>query len=351
MAFCISKMLSLHFLVWFSILIYLSSGFPFPPEDSVLSSKEEQFGQFQQWMKEHGKIYPNSEEGENRYQTFRNNLKLITETNAKRSGYRLGLNKFADMSPEEFKRVYLRQLLTPTTTTPNTTARSDYVQQDSCTPPASVDWRQKNVVTAVKDQKKCGSCWAFGTVGAIESIHAIKTNELISLSEQELVDCDSVSHGCSGGSTKSAFQWVIRNGGISEEVSYPYEAKNGVCKSNKENGGKVVKISNYAKVAQSDGALLCATSQQPITVSLDATYLQLYQDGIFDGENCERVSTYTNHAVLIVGYGSEDVKDYWIVKNSWGENWGQNGYFLIKRNSGSPTGACSINTKAYFPSI
>ncbi|XP_028800091.1 ervatamin-B-like [Neltuma alba] len=350
MAFYPSMFQFLFPLIWCSILICLSSGFP--TEESVLPSKgEQEFGIFRQWMKEYGKKYPNSETAETRYQIFRKNLKYIEETNAKRSGYRLGLNHFADMSSEEFKRVYLRHLPTPNTNN-SAAARSDFVLQvDSCTPPASVDWRQRGVVTPVKNQKRCGSCWAFGTIGAIESINAIRTGELVSLSEQELVDCDSVSDGCSGGYTKSAFEWVIKNGGISEGDDYPYTARNGICKASKQNGGRVVKINSYGKVPKSDAALLCAAARQPVTVSLDATFLQHYRDGIFDGGNCEKDSTYTNHAVLIVGYGSKDGKDYWIVKNSWGENWGMDGYFLMKRNTDSPSGVCSINTKAYFPSI
>ncbi|XP_028794992.1 P34 probable thiol protease-like [Neltuma alba] len=243
------------------------------------------------------------------------NLNHIKETNAKRSnssrgGYRLGLNKFVDMSPKEFKRVYLRQLPAPTTSNPATTAsRSGYVKQDSCTPPASVDWRQKGAVTPVKDQQSCGSCWAFGSIGAIEAIHAIKTGELISLSEQELVDCYSVSRGCSGGFPKSAFEWVIRNGGISKEEEYPYQ-----------NGDSGVKITNYAQVDQSEDALLCAAAQQPITVSLDASNLQFYDNGIYDAQYCSRDSNNVNHAVLILGYGSKGGDDYWTVKNSWGEN-------------------------------
>ncbi|XP_028794990.1 cysteine protease XCP1-like [Neltuma alba] len=233
MAFSISsKTLFLHLLIWCSTLICLSSGFP--TEESVLPSKgEQEFGIFRQWM-EHGKKYPNSETAETRYQIFRRNLKYIEETNAKRSRYHLGLNHFADMSSEEFKRVYLRHLPTPNTNNSAAT-RSDFVLQlDSRRPPASVDWRQKGVVTPVKTQKRCGSCWVFGTIGAIESINAIRTGELVSLSEQELVDCDSVSDGCSGGYTKSTFEWVIKNGGISEGDDYPYTARNGICKASKE---------------------------------------------------------------------------------------------------------------------
>ncbi|XP_028794999.1 ervatamin-B-like [Neltuma alba] len=234
------------------------------------------------------------------------NLRHIKAKHAKRSnsssgGYRLGFNKFVDMSPKEFKRVYLHQLPAPTTTNPATTAsRSGYVKQDSCTPPASVDWRQKGAVTSVKDQQRCGSCWAFGSIRAIELIQAIETGELISLSEQEPVDCDSVSHGCLGGSPKSAFEWVIRNGGINKEEEYPYVALDDSCKAN-----------------------TC----------------------------CSRDSIYVNHAVLIVGYGSKDGDDYWIVKNSWGENWGINGYFHVKRNTDFPNGVCAINTMACYPTI
>ncbi|KAK4259620.1 hypothetical protein QN277_005932 [Acacia crassicarpa] len=301
-------------------------------------------------MKEHDKKYPNSKTTATRYQIFLKNLKYIRETNAKRSGYRLGLNKFADMSSDEFKRVFLRQLPTPTTN--HSTARFNNVQRYNCAPPASVDWREKGVVTPVKNQGRCGSCWAFGTTGAIESINAINTGELFPLSEQELVDCDSVSRGCSGGYTQRAFEWIIKNGGISEDAVYPYRARDGVCKANNmQNRGRVVKINSYEKVPRSDEALLCATAQQPITVALDATYIQLYKDGIFDGGNCKRDSTYINHAVLIVGYGSNDGKDYWIVKNSWKENWGSNGYFFIQRNTNWPNGVCAINTAAYVPNI
>ncbi|XP_028785073.1 ervatamin-B-like [Neltuma alba] len=350
MAFSISsKTLLLHLLIFCSILISLSSGFP--TEESVLPLKgEQEFGLFRQWMKVHGKKYRNSVTTETRYQIFRKNLKYISETNSKRPGYRLGLNKFADLSPDEFRKVYLRQLPTPATNNSASAARSGHVQKKSCAPPAFVDWRQKGVVTPVKDQGQCGSCWAFGTVGAIESVNAISTGKLVSLSEQELVDCDSASEGCSGGYTESVFEWVIKNGGISEEANYPYKARDGVCKA-KQNGGRVVQINSHAKVPKSDAALLCATARQPITVAFDATYLQFYEDGIFDGGNCKKRSTFANHAVLIVGYGSKDGKDYWIVKNSWGGDWGKNGYFLIERNKNWPNGVCAINSWASFPTM
>ncbi|KAI9086160.1 hypothetical protein K1719_031881 [Acacia pycnantha] len=351
MAFYTTK-LSLCALIWSSVLICLSSGSP-TIESISPSNGEQVFEMFQQWVMEHGRNYSNTEESKTRYQIFQRNLMYITETNAKRSkspsGHRLGLNKFADMSPEEFKRVYLRlPEEAPAVTIGPTTSSTGYVQQkESCEEaPSSMDWTKKGVVTPVKHQQKCGCCWAFAATGAIESLNAIATGELVSLSEQELVDCDSKSQACSGGWPSYAFDWVIRNGGISKEEDYPYTAQQGYCRASMQNG--VVKINSYQNVEQSDGALLCATAKQPITVALDATQLQFYQGGIVDGENCP-VGSPINHAVLIVGYDSRDGTDYWIVKNSWGESWGMNGYFMIQRNTNLPDGVCSINKYASFP--
>ncbi|XP_028769812.1 ervatamin-B-like [Neltuma alba] len=349
MAFYSSMSQFLFPLIWCSILICLSSGFP-TSESSVSPSKAEQdFDMFQQWMVEHGRVYQDSEESKTRFQILQRNLKYITVTNPKRSNssgaYRLGLNKFADMSPEEFKRVYLHPLEVPTTIAPGTSRSGHTQQNNSCeNAPSSMDWRQKRVVTPVKNQKKCGSCWAFA---AIESVNAIRTGELVRLSEQELVDCDLTDHDCSGGLPVKAFKWVVQNGGLSKEDDYPYVREKGYCKAEKQS---VVKINGYEGVEQTDDALLCAIANHPITVGLDATPLRFYQGGIIDGENCP-MGTQPNHAVLIVGYDSKDGKDYWIVKNSWGEDWGMNGYFMIQRNSNAPNGVCSINTAASYPTI
>ncbi|KAK4259621.1 hypothetical protein QN277_005933 [Acacia crassicarpa] len=265
MVFNNTRFLFLHSLICCFAFICLSSGFH--TEESVLPSKAKQeFGIFQKWMKEHGKNYPNSKESEIRFQIFQKNLKYITEMNLKRSnssyGHRLGLNKFADMSTEEFKKVYLRQQKMPaairTATAPAT------ISSSGCAAPAYMDWRNQGFVTRVKDQGNCGCCWAFAAVGAIESINAITNGQLISLSEQQLLDCaDSVNQeGCSGGWSYRAFQWVIINGGITEETTYPYVTQKGSC--NKQNGGKAVKINSYTKIGQSDEAILCAVAKQPV---------------------------------------------------------------------------------------
>ncbi|XP_028769814.1 P34 probable thiol protease-like [Neltuma alba] len=183
----------------------------------------------------------------------------------------------------------------PTAAAANTTGTmtTDYAQQkDSCKAPASMDWRQR-------------SCWAFAAAAIIESAHAIATRELITLSEQ-LIDCDSMSQGCSGGWPSNAFDWVMKNGGINREDDYPYSAQQGYCRANM---------------------------------------------GIYEGEDCPRESNNLTHAVLIVGYDSNDGKDYWIAKNPCGEDRGMNGYILIRRNMGLPNGVCSINSSAFYPTI
>ncbi|KAB1210229.1 Cysteine proteinase RD21a [Morella rubra] len=195
------------------------------------------------------------------------------------------------------------------------------VQQNlqSCdSAPSSLDWRNKGIVTGVKDQGSCGSCWAFSSTGAIEGINALVTGDLISLSEQELVDCDTTNEGCEGGYMDYAFEWVINNGGIDTESDYPYTGVDGTCNTTKEET-KAVTIDGYEDVEESESALLCATVQQPISVGIDGSAIdfQLYTSGIYDGD-CSDDPDDIDHAVLIMGYGSEDGEDYWIVKNSWG---------------------------------
>lgn len=214
--------------------------------------------------------------------------------------------------------------------------------------PDTIDWRKKGAVTHVKDQSSCGACWAFSATGAIEGINQIVTGSLVSLSEQELCDCDrTYNSGCAGGLMDYAFKWVIQNHGIDTEDDYPYQAAERTCLKNKLKR-RVATIDGYTDIpSNSEDLLLQAVATQPVSVGIcgsERTF-QLYSKGIFTGP----CSTSLDHAVLIVGYGSENGVDYWILKNSWGTNWGMDGYMHMLRNSGNSQGVCGINMLASYP--
>ncbi|KAH7682107.1 Actinidain protein [Dioscorea alata] len=329
------------------------------PVGSVLSEKfsiieydnvaENAFELFEMWSSKHGKVYHDPSEKAMRFDSFQKNLAYVLERNAQKElmpvGHTVGLNVFADLSNEEFRVKYLSKMKLAGKR--KMTGMEE--KKEECDAPYSLDWRKKGVVTGVKDQGQCGSCWAFSSTGAMEGINAIATGDLISLSEQELVDCDTTNDGCDGGYMDYAFEWVIKNGGIDTERDYPYTGQDGSCNTEKENI-KAVTIDGYQDVAQNENALLCAVVKQPVSVGIDASSMdfQLYTGGIYDGE-CSSDPDDIDHAVLIVGYGSEKNIEYWIVKNSWGTSWGMQGYFYIRRNTGLPYGACAINAMASYP--
>lgn len=348
--------LSLHLLLLLSSLACVSFALPseysitgYDPKD--LASEDRIAELFQQWREQHGKVYKHAGEAAMRLENFKRNLKYVIEKNSKRTSetsLTVGLNRFADMSNKEFKNKYLSKVKRPYK---NVTASrvTGHIRMISCDPPSSLDWRKKGVVTGVKDQGDCGSCWAFSSTGAIEGINAITTGDLVSLSEQELVDCDTTNEGCDGGYMDYAFAWVVSNGGIDTESDYPYTGFDGACDTSKEEK-KVVTIDGYEDVDESDSALLCATVDQPISAGMDGSAIdfQLYTGGIYDG-SCSSDPNDIDHAVLIVGYGSEDGVKYWIVKNSWGTSWGIDGYFYLERDDTKEYGACAINAMASYP--
>jgi KDEL-tailed cysteine endopeptidase len=261
------------------------------------------------------------------------------------------MNSLADLSSDEYKNLYLGLAVNPEKLLSKSATPFRYADVPEESLPKSIDWRAKGAVAEVKNQQQCGSCWAFSTTGSIEGINAIFTGQLISLSEQELVDCDTAgdNQGCNGGLMDSAFEFVISNGGLDTEEDYPYTGTDGRCIRAKK-GLHVVSIDGYEDVpAKSMIALKKAVAHQPVSVAIEADQrsFQLYAGGVYNDTKC---GTALDHGVLAVGYGVEHGQYYWIVKNSWGPDWGDKGY--IKMAMGSqfgPSGICGIQTMASYP--
>ncbi|XP_071040398.1 cathepsin L-like peptidase isoform X1 [Parasteatoda tepidariorum] len=261
--------------------------------------------------------------------------------------YRKGINEYADMSHEEFVRHFngfkssgLRS-----------GEGSAWVEPSNVHIPDTVDWRKQGLVTPIKNQQQCGSCWAFSTTGSLEGQHKKKTGNLVSLSEQNLVDCSQPegNMGCEGGLMDSAFQYIKQNKGIDTEASYPYTAEDGPkCLFKKTNVGATV--TGYVDIPTGDENALkkAVATVGPVSVAIDASNFsfQLYQDGIYDESSCS--TSQLDHGVLAIGYGTEDGQDYWLVKNSWGTTWGIQGYIKMSRNKGNQ---CGIATQASYPLV
>jgi len=306
---------------------------------SVIQAEEHEF---QKFLSEFSKSYSDSEYT-SRFQAFRDNSVFISKFNAEQNSVVLGINKFADMTFEEFKSRYLRSK-----NLDNKPEVSETLYGPVEALPTSVDWRTKNVLTPVKDQGHCGSCWAFSATGAMEAAWAIKTNDLISLSEQQLVDCswDYYNEGCNGGWAVEAFLYVIGNGGINNETNYPYLGKDSVCNTTLASKHTVTISKAGAVQAYNYMALQASVENTPTSTGVEANILwQLYSSGTLTN-NC---GTDINHDVLAVGYNTVPTIPYWIVKNSWGTDWGIQGYIQIGMSAGA--GFCGINMDAYYPIV
>ena len=296
--------------------------------------------EFTSYMSKYGKTYAAPEEARYRLRVFNDNLLKIKEHNAKNLPWTLGVNKFADVSAEEFAYKFCGCAKDPKTRgTRQTTLVGDV--------PARVDWREQGAVTPVKNQGMCGSCWAFSTTGTTEGAYFLKTGNLVSLSEQQLVDCardpEYENFGCSGGWPWSAVDYVTKHGLCTEE-DYPYKGVDAECK---ESSCKVA-VQSVDKVQLPMGdeeSLAIAVAKTPVSIVLDATAMQLYDKGIIT-----RCSESINHAVLAVGYDkdAETGLKYWIIKNSWGADWGEEGYCRIEKDVGG-MGRCALTYSSVYP--
>ncbi|CAF0974312.1 unnamed protein product [Adineta steineri] len=307
--------------------------------------------QWKLWKNKHRKNYSDAEELVRR-SVWENNLKMIEEHNLQVDlgvhTYRLGMNQYGDLTVNEFVQKYSG--VKGNMETKNSQVREVLVSNSNASLPDSVDWRNQNVVEPVKDQGACGSCWAFSAAGAIESAYAIKTSTLVSLSEQQLVDCSrgDGNGGCNGGFTDDAFVYVINAGGIETESSYPYKTVDQTCMFNATDIS--VKVCDFVQLASGDEAALqqAVATIGPISVSIDESHssFQFYQSGVYNEPACSQ--TILTHAVLVIGYGTEGDLDYWLIKNSWGTSWGEQGYIKMTRNQNNQ---CAIATFANYPII
>jgi len=301
---------------------------------------------FVSWMHKYSKAYL-PEEFFARFEIFKQHYDEVEQHNAGNFTWTVGLNQFSDLTREEFKATYLRY-------NPLRRSGGKHVSLEelramnkgpNAYPNGAVDWRQKNAVTGVKDQGQCGSCWTFGTTGGVEGAVALKHGSLVSLSEQEIVDCGSEfgGAGCEGGSNDIGFKFA-QTYGICTEQAYPYTAKDGTCKKSSCSASANSKITGWNHVPQGDNGLGAGVDLQPISIGIDADYWGSYTSGVF----CGTCGTARDHAMLVVGYGTDPTGGpYWIVKNSWGTGWGESGYIRLCRVTKSDE--CGVSDDGTYP--
>ncbi len=301
------------------------------------------FQQFQKFIKKYHKKYESVNEYLARYQVFKKNvMATFKDTN---KSYRTGITKFSDLTYQEFAKTYLNLNY-------DAMAMANFEPvsvKTSNAAPSSLDWRTYGRVARVKDQGTCGSCWAFATVANLEGLYAAYKGIQVTFSEQMLVDCDTSDSGCNGGLMQYSFTWLKKNGGIMYEAEYPYRGYQQTCMSDASRYADFY-ITGYQKLGSSWSTWSCVDEEQvkeflyqvgPLAIALNADYLSDYISGVFDLSSTYCPSSGINHAVTLVGYGYDSTYglDYWIVKNSWGSNWGESGYFRIRRGNN----VCGVN--------
>ena len=350
-----------------------------------------EFGdRFVQWMNDFRIEITDDVHKEHVYLNWLSNDKYITEHNSKNSTYTLGHNHLSGLNSEEFSR-FLGFSGEPILKKINVDKIKSKVEEVRCLSscvknydedskfdtvrcvkecfspshvlgdvPSSVDWVKNGAVTPVKNQGQCGSCWSFSTTGALEGAYYVAHGTLESFSEQQLVDCDNRKNGgkdmgCNGGLMDNAFAWIEKNGGLCTETAYPYTSGTTKTAGTCDKSCSVVAnsdISHFVDVpANSDADMMAALVQQPVSIAIEADQkdFQLYKSGVFTG-SC---GTKLDHGVLVVGYGTLDGVDYYMVKNSWGTTWGDNGYIRLGRGASFNSGAgqCGMLMQASYPVV
>jgi cathepsin L len=308
-------------------------------------SEEELSALWTSFKTNYSKVYKDDDEDSCRRSVFASHVDYINRHQS--TYFTIGINQYGDLTTEEFVYYMLVPPSSPCQSSPHVANHTFDVGNFHVTPPDAVDWRQQGYVTGVKDQGICGSCWAFSATGALEGQWFRKTGNLVSLSEQNLVDCDAADYGCKGGWPYKAFEYIITNNGIDTEQSYPYDGTDMPCRFNASTVG--VTCSDWKLMPPTESVLKQAVAELgPISVGIDASRpsFHFYKSGIYVEPMCSHVLT---HAVLVVGYGRVNGQDYWLLKNSWGSvSWGIHGYMLMARNMNN---LCGIADCAVYPVV
>ena len=284
------------------------------------------------------------------YQFHDNNVMIKNHNKQTNNTFILGHNQFSHLSNQEFRNLMLVPIKN---NNPNFITNLNYHclttnANNNNNNNNSIDWRTMGAITPVKNQGNCGSCWSFSTTGAMEGAYYLKTGNLTSFSEQQLVSCDKIDQGCNGGEMNSAFNWIHNNSGICSDTSYPYLSGDGsspTCHKCKPIND--TKVTSIVEVNQTEDSLKTALNKQPVAVAIEADSInfQFYKEGVLTG-HC---GTNLDHGVLAVGYGTDINTDYWLVKNSWSDKWGDNGYIKLARGLNQTGDQCGILLSASYP--
>ena len=324
---------------------------------SAISFFELVVEEWETWKQVHAKAYETPTEEKFRLKIFMENKAKIEKHNRRavqgKHGYHLKINEYGDMLGHEFvtkMNGYRMRSANESSSRPRAAVFLAPAHVDSL--PKNVDWRSHGAVTPVKNQGQCGSCWSFSTTGALEAMHYRKTGKLTSLSEQNLIDCSRSygNQGCNGGLMDNAFQYIKDNGGIDTEESYPYEGEDDKCRYKAKNKGAWDVGFVDIEQGNEDELMKAIATQGPCSVAIDASHesFQFYSHGVYREEECSPENL--DHGVLAVGYGVEPRtgEAYWLVKNSWGTTWGDQGYVKIARNEKN---MCGIASSASYPLV
>ncbi|XP_040031477.1 cathepsin F [Gasterosteus aculeatus] len=301
-----------------------------PLEESV-----QLLGQFKEFMVTYNKVYSSQEEADHRLRVFHENMKTAQKLQSLDQGSaEYGVTKFSDLTEDEFRSAYLNPLLSQWTLhrqmKPASPARGPA--------PASWDWRDHGAVSSVKNQGMCGSCWAFSVTGNIEGQWFLKNGTLLSLSEQELVDCDGLDQACKGGLPANAYETIEKLGGLETETDYSYTGHKQRCDFTKMKVAAY--INSSVELSKDEGEIAAWLAENgPISVALNAFAMQFYRKGVSHPLKIFCNPWMIDHAVLMVGYGELKSIPFWAIKNSWGEDYGEQGYYYLHRGSN----ACGIN--------